>query len=44
MEVLLLINNNLLLLLLLTVLQEKWVKSQTKTQKSSKDDFIWESL
>ena len=42
MEFLLLINNNLLLLLLLTVLQEKWVKSQTKTQKSSKDDFIWE--
>ena len=42
MEFLLLINNKLLLLLLLTVLREKWAKSQTKTQKSSKDDFIRE--
>ena len=41
MEFLLLINTKFLLLLL-TVLREKWAKSQTKTQKSSKDDFIWE--
>ena len=34
--------NNKSLSLLLTVLREKWAKSQTKTQKSSKDDFIWE--
>ena len=40
--VFLLLINELSLLLLLTVLREKWAKSQTKTQKSSKDDFIWE--
>ena len=34
--------NNKSLLLLLTVVREKWAKCQTKTQKSSKDDFIWE--
>ena len=32
----------LVLFLFLTVVQEKWTKSQTKAQKSSKDDFIWE--
>ena len=40
--VFLLLINNKSLLLLLTVLREKWAKCQTKTQKSSKDDFIWE--
>ena len=40
--VFLLLINNKSLLLLLTILREKCAKSQTKTLKSSKDDFIWE--